>query len=235
MLLEVDGVNVFYGDAHVLRDVSLEVEEGHVVSIVGSNGAGKTTLVNALAALVPVASGKITIDGSDVTRIQAHDIGRHGVAIVPEGRRIFPEMSVRDNLDIGSFRRPLRSDAGRRRERVHSLFPILSERASQLAGSLSGGEQQQLAIGRALMAEPRLLLLDEPSLGLAPKMVDGVFDAIREINASGVSILLVEQDIVRALGISHHAYLLAEGAIALQGDPDTLLEDPEVRRACLGI
>ena len=235
MLLDVDGVNVLYGDAHVLRDVSLHVEEGQIVSIVGSNGAGKTTLVNALAALIPIASGRVSVDGSDITRIHPHDIGRHRVAIVPEGRRVFAEMSVADNLAVGSYRRDLRQEAGKRREWVYSLFPILADRAGQLAGSLSGGEQQQLAIGRALMAEPRLLLLDEPSLGLAPVIVESVFGVVREINASGVSVLLVEQDIVRALEISHRAYLLAEGRVALEGDPQVLLDDPEVRRACLGI
>jgi branched-chain amino acid transport system ATP-binding protein len=235
VLLEVLDLNVAYGDAPALWDVSLKLEEGEILSIVGPNGAGKTTLVNAIVGLVSVRSGSIRINGWDGAGVPAHEVSRHGVAIVPEERRIFPEMSVRDNLDIGAFRRPLRAGAKKRREWVCSLFPILKERESQLASNLSGGEQQQLAIGRALMAEPQLLLLDEPSLGLAPVLVDEVFGVIADINASGVSVLLVEQEITRALGVAHRGYLLAEGRIALEGEPRKLLEDPEVRQACLGI
>jgi branched-chain amino acid transport system ATP-binding protein len=235
MLLEVVDLNVAYGDAPALWDVSLSLREGEILTIVGPNGAGKTTLVNAIAGLLPARSGRISVDGSDVTSAAAHEVSRHRVAIVPEDRRIFPDMSVRDNLDIGAFRRPLRAGAESRREEVYSLFPILRERVSQPAGNLSGGEQQQLAIGRALMSEPRLLLLDEPSLGLAPVLVDEVFGVIESINASGVSVLLVEQEITRALGVAHRGYLLAEGRIALEGDPRELLEDPGVREACLGI
>ena len=235
MLLEVVDLNVAYGDAPALWDVSLSLREGEIVTIVGPNGAGKTTLVNAIAGLLPARSGRISVDGSDVTSAAAHEVSRHRVAIVPEDRRIFPDMSVRDNLDIGAFRRPLRAGAGKRREWVFSLFPILQERVSQPASNLSGGEQQQLAIGRALMSEPQLLLLDEPSLGLAPVLVDEVFGVIESINASGVSVLLVEQEITRALGVAHRGYLLAEGRIALEGDPRKLLDDPGVREACLGI
>jgi branched-chain amino acid transport system ATP-binding protein len=235
MLLEVADLNVAYGDAPALWDVSLNLEEGQIVTIVGPNGAGKTTLVNAIVGLASVRSGTIKIDGWDAARVPAHEVSRHGVAIVPEDRRVFADMSVRDNLDIGAFRRPLRGGAKARREWVYSLFPILKERESQLASNLSGGEQQQLAIGRALMSEPRLLLLDEPSLGLAPVLVDQVFDVIGDINASGVSVLLVEQEITRALGVAHRGYLLSEGRITLEGDPDKLLEDPGVRQACLGI
>jgi branched-chain amino acid transport system ATP-binding protein len=235
MLLEVVDLNVAYGDAPALWDVSLNLEEGQIVTIVGPNGAGKTTLVNAIVGLASVRSGTIRIDGWDAARVPAHEVSRHGVAIVPEDRRVFADMSVRDNLDIGAFRRPLRGGAKARREWVYSLFPVLEERESQLASNLSGGEQQQLAIGRALMSEPRLLLLDEPSLGLAPVLVDQVFDVIGDINASGVSVLLVEQEITRALGVAHRGYLLSEGRIALEGDPEKLLADPGVRQACLGI
>jgi branched-chain amino acid transport system ATP-binding protein len=235
MLLEVADLNVAYGDAPALWDVSLNLEEGQIVTIVGPNGAGKTTLVNAIVGLASVRSGTIRIDGWDAARVPAHEVSRHGVAIVPEDRRVFADMSVRDNLDIGAFRSPLRGGAKARREWVYSLFPVLKERESQLASNLSGGEQQQLAIGRALMSEPRLLLLDEPSLGLAPVLVDQVFNVIGDINASGVSVLLVEQEITRALGVAHRGYLLSEGRITLEGDPDKLMEDPGVRQACLGI
>lgn len=235
MLLDVTDLHVAYGDARVLRGISLELHEGEVVSIVGSNGAGKTTLVNAIAGLVPVGAGSIRIADTDVAGAPAHRVCAHGIAIVPEGRRIFPEMSVRDNLDLGSYRPALRDSAGQRRRRVHSLFPILKEREAQLAGSLSGGEQQQLAIARALMSDPRLLLLDEPSLGLAPVLVDEVFEVLREINDAGVSILLVEQDVNRALTLSTRGYLLSEGQLVLEGDRDFLLSHEEVRRACLGV
>jgi branched-chain amino acid transport system ATP-binding protein len=235
MLLEVVDLNVAYGDAAALWDVSLKLEEGEIVSIVGPNGAGKTTLVNAIVGLVSIRSGSIRVNGWEGAGVPAHEVSRRRVAIVPEERRVFLEMSVRDNLDIGAFRRPLRGGAKTRREWVYSLFPILEERESQLASSLSGGEQQQLAIGRALMSEPQLLLLDEPSLGLAPVLVDEVFGVIEDINASGVSVLLVEQEITRALGVAHRGYLLAEGRITLEGDPRKLLEDPKVRQACLGI
>jgi branched-chain amino acid transport system ATP-binding protein len=235
MLLEVVDLNVAYGDAPALWDVSLNLEEGEIVSIVGPNGAGKTTLVNAIVGLVSVRSGSIRVNGWEGAGVPAHRVSRRRVAIVPEERRIFPEMSVRDNLDIGAFRRPLRGGAKERREWIYSLFPILEERESQLASSLSGGEQQQLAIGRALMSEPQLLLLDEPSLGLAPVLVDEVFGVIEDINASGVSVLLVEQEITRALGVAHRGYLLAEGRITLEGEPRKLLENPRVRQACLGI
>ena len=221
MLLEVVDLNVAYGDAPALWDVSLNLEEGEIVSIVGPNGAGKTTLVNAIVGLVSIRSGSIRVNGWEGAGVRAHEVSRRRVAIVPEERRVFPEMSVRDNLDIGAFRRPLRGGAQKRREWIYSLFPILEERQSQLASSMSGGEQQQLAIGRAL--------------GLAPVLVDEVFGVIEDINAAGVAVLLVEQEITRALGVAHRGYLLAEGRITLEGDPRKLLDDPKVREACLGI
>ncbi len=234
-MLEVRGLDVRYGDARALWDVGLEVRDGEIVSIVGPNGAGKSTLVNTIAGLHRAAAGEILMDGVDVTRLPSHRVCRFGVAIVPEGRRIFAEMSVRDNLELGSYRHEARAKRGESLAWVHSLFPRLRERSTQLAGSLSGGEQQMLAIGRALMALPRLLLLDEPSLGLAPVIVDEVFDVIGTIHAAGVSVLLVEQNVQRALDVSSRGYLLSEGRIALAGTSDELSASDEVRRACLGV
>jgi branched-chain amino acid transport system ATP-binding protein len=234
-MLEVRGLDVFYGDARALWGVDLDVAEGQIVSIVGPNGAGKSTLVNSVAGLHRGLSGHILMRGTDITRLPGHRVCRHGIAIVPEGRRIFPFMSVQDNLDLGAYRAEARAVRGETLRWVHELFPRLRERAGQTAGSLSGGEQQMLAVGRALMAKPELLLLDEPSLGLAPVIVDEVFDVLRTVNQRGVSILLVEQNVVRALEISHSAYLLSEGRIAMRGSPAELMASEEVRRSVLGI
>jgi branched-chain amino acid transport system ATP-binding protein len=234
-MLEVRGLDVFYADARALWKVDLDVAEGEIVSIVGPNGAGKSTLVNSLAGLHRGLNGHILMRGIDITRLPGHRVCRHGIAIVPEGRRIFPLMSVQDNLDLGAYRAEARASRGETLGWVHELFPRLRERAGQTAGSLSGGEQQMLAIGRALMARPELLMLDEPSLGLAPVIVDEVFDALYTVNQRGVSILLVEQNVQRALEISHRAYLLAEGRIALHGSPAELMASEEVRRSVLGI
>jgi branched-chain amino acid transport system ATP-binding protein len=234
-LLEVRGLHVYYGDARALWGVELHVDEGETVCIVGPNGAGKSTLVNTLAGLHRQLGGQILMHGVDITRLPAHQICRHGLAIVPEGRRIFPAMSVQDNLDLGAYRREARADYRESLAWVHELFPRLRERASQIAGSLSGGEQQMLAIGRALMAKPKLLLLDEPSLGLAPVVIDEVFEVLQTIGQRGVSILLVEQNVHRALQISQRAYLLSEGRIALHGSPDDLIASDEVRREVLGL
>ncbi|HWH23840.1 MAG TPA: ABC transporter ATP-binding protein [Candidatus Limnocylindria bacterium] len=234
-MLEVRSLDVFYGDARALSGVDLDVAAGEIVCIVGPNGAGKSTLVNTLAGLHRSASGRIAMDGQDITRLAGHQVCRHGLAIVPEGRRIFPAMSVRDNLDLGAYRREARAAHADSLNWVHELFPVLSQRAGQRAGSLSGGEQQMLAIGRALMARPRLLLLDEPSLGLAPVIVDQVFEVIATINGRGVSILLVEQNVQRALDVAQRAYLLSEGRILLQGTPAELVANDAVRRSVLGI
>jgi branched-chain amino acid transport system ATP-binding protein len=234
-MLEVDALNVYYGDAHTLWDVSLALGDGEIVSIVGSNGAGKTTLVNSVMGILRVRGGRVLVDGTDVATLPPHKVGRHGLAIVPEGRGIFPAMTVRDNLDLGAYRSDLRPQHDALVQRVHELFPILARRGRQLAGSLSGGEQQMLAIGRALMAQPRVLLLDEPSLGLAPVIVDEVFDVVQQINHTGVSVLIVEQNVMRALEVSQRGYLLSEGRIALEAAPDELIRSEEVRRACLGI
>ncbi len=234
-MLEVRGLDAFYGDARALAGVELEVGEGEIVAIVGPNGAGKSTLVNAIAGIHRAVRGRIAMDGVDLTRVAAHRVCAHGLAIVPEGRRIFPSMTVDENLDLGAYRRAARSGREVARAWIHELFPRLRERPNQLAGSLSGGEQQMLAIGRALMAEPRLLLMDEPSLGLAPIVVDEVFGVIRSINERGVTVLLVEQNVRRALEIAGRGYLLSEGRIVLGGSGSELLASDDVRRAVLGV
>ncbi|HEX2884358.1 MAG TPA: ABC transporter ATP-binding protein [Candidatus Limnocylindria bacterium] len=234
-MLEVRGIDVFYGDAQALWAVDLHVDEGEIVCIVGPNGAGKSTLVQAIAGLLPVREGYIAVDGVDVSRLPAHRVCDRGVAIVPEGRRIFPGMTVSDNLDLGAYRPDARRRHAEMRRRVLDLFPRLEERSRQLAGSLSGGEQQMLAIGRALMACPRILLLDEPSLGLAPVIVDEVFDVIGEINRTGVAVLLVEQNVQRALEIASRAYLLSEGRVEMAGTAAEFIGDAELQRTVLGI
>jgi branched-chain amino acid transport system ATP-binding protein len=234
-VLEVEGLSAYYGDARALHGVDLAIEEGEIVSVVGPNGAGKTTLVNALAGLLQDREGEIVLDGVDLVLVPGHKVCRHGVAIVPEGRRVFAGMSVRDNLALGAYQRSARALHGDRFAMVYALFPVLRTRERQRAGTLSGGEQQMLAIGRALMSGPRLLLLDEPSLGLAPVVVDTLFDVLQEINGTGVSMLLVEQNVTRALAISQRGYLLSEGSILRTGTGAALLEDAEVRRICLGI
>jgi branched-chain amino acid transport system ATP-binding protein len=234
-MLEVRSLDVFYGDARALWEVDLDIAEGEIVSIVGPNGAGKSTLVNTLAGMHRSLRGRITVNGTDITRLPGHRVCRFGIAIVPEGRRLFPSMSVRDNLDLGAYRGEARQAHAESLAWVHELFPRLRERAGQAAGSLSGGEQQMVAIGRALMARPQLLLLDEPSLGLAPVIVDEVFDVLQTVNGRGVSILLVEQNVQRALEISQRAYLLSEGRIAMHGSPAELMASDEVRRSVLGV
>ena len=234
-MLEVKGLSAFYGDAQALRGLDLRIEDGEIVSVVGPNGAGKTTLVNALAGLLMDREGEIVLDHVDLAHVPGHRVCEHGVAIVPEGRRIFSGMSVRDNLAIGAYPRSARASQAARLSMVYELFPRLQDRAGQRAGTLSGGEQQMLAIGRALMSGPRLLLLDEPSLGLAPVVIDTLFDVLQDINAAGVSMLLVEQNVTRALAISQRGYLLSEGSVLQTGTGEAMLVDPEVQRVCLGI
>jgi branched-chain amino acid transport system ATP-binding protein len=234
-LLDVRKLSAYYGEARALHDVDLQIADREIASVVGPNGAGKSTLVSSIAGLLRDRRGEIVFDGADLMRPRSHEVCEHGVAIVPEGRRVFSGMTVRDNLELGSYRRGARPERDERLARVHDLFPILRERADQRAGTLSGGEQQMLALGRALMAGPRLLLLDEPSLGLAPVVVDTLFDALQEIHASGVSILLVEQNVTRALAISQRGHLLSDGTIVQSGTADSLLNDPEVQRICLGV
>jgi branched-chain amino acid transport system ATP-binding protein len=234
-MLEIRQLNAFYGDAQALWDVTLDVGTGETVSLIGPNGAGKSTLVASVAGLHASVRGHIEVGGVDVAGLPAHRVCAHGVAVVPEGRRIFGTMSVYDNLCIGAYRRTARTRHRQTLAEVFALFPRLSARSTQLAGSLSGGEQQMLAIGRALMASPSLLLLDEPSLGLAPVVIDEVFEAITTINRGGVSVLLVEQDIDRALEISARGYLLAEGRIIAAAPSDRLRDNEDVRRTVLGV
>lgn len=234
-MLEVQDLQTAYGEARVLHGVSLQVGAGEVVAVVGPNGAGKTTLVNSIARLIPSCGGQVRIDESDVTHLPAHKIVDSGLSIAPEGRRILPTLTVAENLRLGAFAKTNRPGYDARLAEVHQLFPRLADRSQQLAGTMSGGEQQMLAIGRALMAQPRLLLLDEPSLGLAPVIVDQIFDVIGEIRALGVGVLLVEQNVVRALEASDRAYLLVEGRITLAAPAAQMLDNPAVQNACLGI
>ena len=235
MLLEVRNLHVSHGDAPALWDVSLEVAAGQIVAVVGPNGAGKSTLINTIAGILRARQGEIRIDGKDIAKIPSHRVCDHGIAIVPEGRRLFTHMTVLDNLELGSWRADARGSAEGSLERVFSLFPILSERRHQIAGSMSGGQQQMVAIGRALMSRPRLLLMDEPSLGLSPAVVEDMFRIIRTINERGVAVLLVEQNIHKALEMAHHAYVIEQGRIVASGKADTLLSNPRIREAYLGV
>lgn len=234
-MLEIRDLDAFYGDAQALWGVDLDIAEGEIVSIVGPNGAGKSTLVNAISGLHRSVRGRITLNGVELTEVAAHRVCDHGVAVVPEGRRVFPAMSVHDNLCLGAYRRQARASYQDGLAEVHRLFPVLSDRSTQLAATLSGGEQQMLAIGRALMSRPKLLILDEPSLGLAPVIVDEVFDVISSINAGGVSVVLVEQDVERALDVSARAYLLTEGRIVTAGTAEELRRSADVRQRVLGL
>ncbi len=224
-----------YGKATALYDVSLSVGDGEIVAILGPNGAGKTTLVNSIAGVLRPTAGSVTLDGVDLLSVAPHEINAQGVALVPEGRRIFARMTVAENLDIGAYTRQARQDHDSTLAWVHEIFPRLGERRNQVAGTLSGGEQQMLAIGRALMSKPRLLLLDEPSLGLAPIIVQGIFEVLREVNEAGVSILLVEQNAVEALELAGRGYVLEEGRIVGEDSAGALLEDERLRKAYLGL
>ncbi len=233
-MLEAERLAVAYGDAPALWDVSLTVGEGELVAVVGPNGSGKTTLINAIAGLLPVRGGRLRFRGEDLARLAPHEVCRRGIAIVPEGRRLFTGMTVEENLEIGCYVPAARAARGARLERVYAIFPLLGERRRQLAGALSGGQQQMVAIGRALMAGPRLLLLDEPSLGLAPAIVDALFGVIDGIHREGVAVLLVEQNVGQALGVATRAYVLEEGRIVAGGTPAELLAQPHIRSAYLG-
>ena len=234
-MLEVERIRVSYGAAPAIVDVSLAIGARELVCVVGPNGAGKSTLINAIAGLHRIDSGALRLDGSDLARLPAHRYCDRGIAIVPEGRRLFTGMTVRENLELGGYRRAVRTRRAQSLEKVCALFPVLGERLEARAGALSGGQQQMLAIGRALMAEPRLLLLDEPSLGLAPLIVSALFETIRTIAASGVTMLLVEQNVAMALDVATRAYVLEEGRIAAEGKPEELRRRPEIRRAYLGL
>jgi len=233
-MLELDRIQVCYGAATALWDVSIRIGTGELVCVVGPNGAGKTTLINAIAGLNRIVSGTLRLDGHDLTRIARNEFCDHGIAIVPEGRRLFTGLTVKENLELGSYRKAARASRSESLERVLSVFPVLKQRLGAAAGTLSGGQQQMLAIGRALMARPRCVLLDEPSLGLAPAVVLEMFAVIREINRGGMAVLLVEQNVVMALEIAARAYVLEEGRIAAEGVPRELLATPHIRRAYLG-
>jgi len=233
-MLELSRIEIAYGDAGAVWDVSLEVRERELVTVVGPNGAGKTTLINAIAGLLPIRAGTIRLEGRDLGGLPSHEFCRHGVALVPEGRRLFGGMTVEENLEMGCYDRGARKFRTESLDRVYSIFPILRERRQQRAGSLSGGQQQMVAIGRALMARPRLLLLDEPSLGLAPAICDQVFEVVAGIHADGVAVLLVEQNVVQALAIAARAYVLEQGRIVAEGAAADLAQDPRIREAYLG-
>jgi len=234
-LLEVSKIDVFYGRVQAIRGLSISVGAGEIVALIGSNGAGKTTTLRTISGLLHPAGGKISFDGRDLTQTKAHEIVRIGICQSPEGRRLFPRMIVLDNLLMGTYARKERSGIQSDLARVYELFPRLKERTKQLAGTLSGGEQQMLAIGRALMAHPKLLMLDEPSLGLAPILVETIFRVCTEINAQGTPILLVEQNASKALEIAHRAYVLETGSIVQTGTGKELLSSPDVQRAYLGM
>jgi branched-chain amino acid transport system ATP-binding protein len=233
-ILKVDGIHTFYGSIEALKGVSLEVREGEIVTLIGSNGAGKSTTLRSISGIVPPRTGHITFQGVEITGLAGHEVAELGIAQSPEGRRIFPRMTVRENLEMGAFTRRDAKGVREDIERVYALFPRLQERERQKGGTMSGGEQQMLAIGRALMAQPKLLLLDEPSLGLAPVIVDKIYEIVREINAQGTTILLVEQNANYALDVSSRGYVLETGTVALSDDSQALRHDERVRAAYLG-
>ena len=233
-LLSIRDLVVHYGVIRALSGISLEVPKGRIVALIGANGAGKSTTLRAISGLVRPTSGSVEFQGRSIAGLASHEIVAKGVAQAPEGRGIFLNLTVKENLDLGAYLRRDRAGVDADRERAYALFPILKERGGQVSGTLSGGEQQMLAVARALMSRPTLLLLDEPSLGLAPQFVDRIFQVIQEINEAGVSLLLVEQNANMALQVAHHAYVLETGAIVMQGSGRELLESPEVRKAYLG-
>ncbi|MBO9513517.1 MAG: ABC transporter ATP-binding protein [Variovorax sp.] len=237
MLLELQGVSASYGAIQALQNVSLQVPRGAIVALLGSNGAGKSTTLNAVSHLIEPSAGEIRFDGQSIRRAPSDEIVRRGLVQVPEGREVFKDMSVRENLELGAFlRKSGRREIAEDFERVYAMFPRLKERSEQRASTLSGGEQQMLAIGRALMARPRMILLDEPSMGLSPLLVDQIFEIIQRLNREqGLTILVVEQDVRLALRVSSYAYILENGEMSLHGPSKQLLNDPAVRRAYLGM
>ncbi|UJX40662.1 ABC transporter ATP-binding protein [Desulfovibrio sp. JY] len=234
-MLEIEDIHTFYGNIQALRGVSLRIEAGEIVTLIGANGAGKTTTLMSISGVTPPKRGKVTFLGQETTRLTTERIVSLGITQVPEGRMIFPRLTVKENLLMGGYLR--RDKAGLRadEEKVYDLFPVLKERRTQMGGTLSGGEQQMLAIGRALLARPKLLLLDEPSLGLAPLVVENIFEIIQQINRDGVTVLLVEQNAQMALQIAHRGYVLETGRLTLEGQARDLLNDPKVRSAYLGL
>jgi branched-chain amino acid transport system ATP-binding protein len=234
-LLELHGVDAFYGRVQALHGVTMHVDKGEIVALIGSNGAGKTTTLRTISGLMHPARGKVIFDGQDITVTSASKIVGLGICQSPEGRRLFPRMSVQDNLLMGAYTRRDRANIDKDMKHVFELFPRVEERRSQIAGTLSGGEQQMLAMGRALMARPKVVMLDEPSLGLAPILVDTIFAVIKEINSEGTPVLLVEQNASKALGAAHRAYVLETGVVAKEGTGKELLESEDVQKAYLGM
>ena len=233
-LLSVNDINVYYGAIHAIKGISFEVNEGEIVTLIGANGAGKTTTMQSVVGLIPKRGGTITFDGHDITKTPCHKIVHLGMTQVPEGRRIFQELTVYENLVMGAYLRKQDNEFKADIERIYERFPRLAERKNQIAGTLSGGEQQMLAMGRALMSKPKLLMLDEPSMGLSPLLVDQVFDIIKDINKDGTTILLVEQNAGKSLAISDRAYVLETGAIVLSGTGEELAQSEKVKEAYLG-
>ena len=233
-LLEVSGVHTFYGNIEALKGVSIEVEEGEIVTLIGSNGAGKSTMLRSISGLTPPREGSIRFDGKEIGETPPQDVVQLGISHAPEGRHCFPRMTARENLDLGAYLRKDADGVERDLERVYELFPRLKEREKQKAGTMSGGEQQMLAIGRALMAQPKLLLLDEPGMGLAPILVERIYETIDEINRQGTTILLVEQNANFALDVARRGYVLETGTVALTDTSDSLRQNPDVQRAYLG-
>jgi branched-chain amino acid transport system ATP-binding protein len=234
-LLELSKVTAFYGDLQALFDISLQVNAGEIVTLIGANGAGKTTILRVISGMKPPASGAVRFSGTDVSRVPAHDMVARGVSHVPEGRQVFPFMTVKENLSLGAYTPRARGNVKRLMEEQLALFPRLEERLDQLAGTLSGGEQQMVAIARGLMAQPKLLLLDEPSLGLAPKIVEEVFEKIQEVRRTGITMLIVEQNVVSALSISDRGYVVQNGSVLLADEAKNLLTNEMVRAAYLGL
>jgi len=234
-LLEVENLHTYYGNIHALKGVSLSVEEGEIVTLIGANGAGKTTTLRTISGLIKPREGKVTFDGEDLAPYLAHQIVYKGIAMVPEGRGVFAQLTVAENLDLGAYHRNDKSGIAKDLERVFTLFPRLKERRNQFAGTLSGGEQQMLATARALMAHPRLMLMDEPSMGLAPILVESIFDTLMEINREGTTILLVEQNAHMALQIAHRGYCLQTGEIVLNDCAEALRKNVMVQKAYLGL
>lgn len=234
-MLEVRGIDVWYGDIQVVYDLSLEVAKGEIVALIGANGAGKSTTLKALSGLLPPRRGQVVYDGKDLAAVEPYRRIEHGIVLIPEARRLFVEMTVEENLDMGSVRGEAKKLRAKTREQVYKVFPKLGERRRQFAGSLSGGEQQMLAVGRGLMGKPKLMMLDEPSLGLAPLLVREIFDVVQRVRDDGVAVLIVEQNVKRTLTIADRAYVLENGRISLHGTGKQLLDDEHVKTVYLGI
>lgn len=233
-MLEVKDLNVYYGVIQALKGISFEVEEGDVIALIGANGAGKTTTLHTITGLIPSKSGSIVFEGKDITRVPGHKLVSMGIAHVPEGRRVFAQLTVLQNLKMGAYTRNDKQEIEETIQKIYKRFPRLEERKNQLAGTLSGGEQQMLAMGRALMSKPKIILMDEPSMGLSPIFVNEIFDIIQEVSASGTTVLLVEQNAKKALAIADRAYVLETGNIALEGDAKFLMNDDSIKKAYLG-